>query len=232
MTSLSLGVLGATGRMGTLIAEKAREDPAFATVQASPSRHNAQEAFEGADVVVDFSHAEATVAHLRLAQQFKTPLVLGTTGLDQTAVEKLGEVSQEIPVLWAPNTSWSLAIFKKAVELIAQQLASGYDVEIVEAHHRAKQDKPSGTALLLREAVTRHAASLSSSPLPPPPIASLRGGQLPGEHTVHWMGDDAMVTLSHRAFNRLEFVQGALQAAKWLALQPPGRYTMEAVFGL
>ncbi|MGL4426544.1 MAG: 4-hydroxy-tetrahydrodipicolinate reductase [Alphaproteobacteria bacterium] len=227
MSALILGVLGATGQMGKLVLEAAARDADFNSVQAPLSRHTPQEAFEGADVVIDFSNALATFAHLICAQQFKKPLLIGTTGLDAITIKKIEEASKAIPVLWAPNTSWSMAIFKKAVELVARHLGTAYDLEITEAHHRSKQDKPSGTALVLQDTLVKH-ASLSQ----PPSIASLRGGQLPGEHTVHWMGDHDRITLSHQAFDRSGFVAGALQAAKWLAIQPSGNYTIEEAFGL
>ncbi|MGL5784992.1 MAG: 4-hydroxy-tetrahydrodipicolinate reductase [Alphaproteobacteria bacterium] len=227
MSALILGVLGATGRMGKLVVDAASGDADFSSVQAPISRNTPQEAFEGADVVIDFSNASATFSHLTCAQQFKKPLLIGTTGLDARAIKKIEEASKTIPVLWAPNTSWSMAIFKKAVELVAQHLTQGYDLELMEAHHRSKQDKPSGTALVLQDTLVKH-ASLSALPS----IASLRGGQLPGEHTVHWMGDHDRVTLSHQAFDRSGFVKGALQAAKWLAIQPPGKYTIEDIFFL
>jgi 4-hydroxy-tetrahydrodipicolinate reductase len=227
MNPLILGVLGATGRMGKLVIEAVTSDADFSSVQASLSRNTPQEAFEGADVIIDFSNASATFAHLTCAQQFKKPLLIGTTGLDPASIKKIEEVSKGVPVLWAPNTSWSMAIFKKAVELVARYLAPEYDLEITEAHHRSKQDKPSGTALVLRDTLVKHASLLQA-----PSIASLRGGQLPGEHAVHWMGNHDMITLSHRAFDRSGFVEGALQAAKWLAIQRPGNYTIEEAFGL
>jgi 4-hydroxy-tetrahydrodipicolinate reductase len=227
MSALILGVLGATGRMGKLVVEAATKDAEFSGVQAPLSRDSPQEAFEGAGVVIDFSNACAAFAHLTCAQHFKKPLLIGTTGLDQASIKKISEISKEIPILWAPNTSWSMAIFKKAVELVAQHLSPEYDLEITEAHHRSKQDKPSGTALALRDTLIKHACLAQ-----PPSIASLRGGQLPGEHTVHWMGDHDMITLSHRAFDRSGFVKGALQAAKWLASQPPRNYTIEEALGL
>lgn len=226
MRPTKLGLLGATGKMGCLLLKAAEQDPSFSNPCQIGPKQTPEYAFEGTDVVVDFSNASVTQHHLALAKRFQKPFLLGTTGLSPETQGHLQQVSKDIPLLWAPNSSLSMAIFKQSAINLEKALGTSYDVEIVEAHHRFKQDKPSGTALMLQAALTQHGSRSTI------PISALRAGNLPGEHTIHWISDTDSITLSHKAFNREGFVQGALRAAKWLVTQPPGIHTMEEAFGL
>jgi 4-hydroxy-tetrahydrodipicolinate reductase len=159
-------------------------------------------------------------------------------------MQKMREVSQTLPLLHAPNTSFGIALLKKAITTMATHLNLAYDVEIVEIHHRHKKDAPSGTAVLLAEAVQegREASQLNRGQVTTHHrgcreegnigISSIRGGHLKGEHQVHFIGPHERIVLSHEAFGRELFAKGAIKAAFWLAQQKPGYYVTTDVFGL
>jgi 4-hydroxy-tetrahydrodipicolinate reductase len=199
----------------------------------------------GASVVVDFSTAAALPNLLRLAARAKVAVVSGTTRLDAACDRLLEEIAREVPVLWAPNTSVGVQVLAELCALAAHKLGLGFDVEIVEAHHRAKVDAPSGTAERLRLAVedgrTQALANGDGSPLRPVygregnagprgdgeiGVLALRGGDVIGDHTVHFLGQGERIELTHRATSRDLFARGALRAARFLCGRPAGRYTM------
>jgi 4-hydroxy-tetrahydrodipicolinate reductase len=190
----------------------------------------------GADVVIDFSTAAAVPHLLQLATRLKVAVVSGTTRLDATCERLLSETAKVVPVLWAPNTSVGVQVLAELVTLAAKKLGLGYDVEIVEAHHRAKVDAPSGTAERLRRAVEEARRDLrpvygregNAGPRRAEEIAVLavRGGDVIGDHTVHFLGQGERLELTHRATNRDLFARGALAAARYVHKKPPGLYTM------
>jgi 4-hydroxy-tetrahydrodipicolinate reductase len=190
----------------------------------------------GADVVIDFSTAAALPHLLQLAARQKIAVVSGTTRLDATCERLLDEAAKVVPVLWAPNTSVGVQVLAELVTLAAQKLGLSFDVEIVEAHHRAKVDAPSGTAERLRKAVEEAREGLrpvygregNAGPRKPEEIAvlAMRGGDVIGDHTVHFLGQGERLELTHRATNRDLFARGALRAAKFVCGKPAGRYTM------
>jgi 4-hydroxy-tetrahydrodipicolinate reductase len=190
----------------------------------------------GAEVVVDFSTAAALPRLLQLAARARVAVVSGTTRLDATAERLLDEAAQVVPVLWAPNTSVGVQVLAELVTLAAQKLGLGFDVEIVEAHHRAKVDAPSGTAERLRRAVSEARRELrpvygrEGNPGPRAAdeigVLALRGGDVIGDHTVHFLGQGERLELTHRATNRDLFARGALAAARFVRGKPPGRYAM------
>jgi 4-hydroxy-tetrahydrodipicolinate reductase len=190
----------------------------------------------GADVVIDFSTAAALPHLLQLAMRQKIAVVSGTTRLDASCERLLDEAARVVPVLWAPNTSVGVQVLAELVTLAAEKLGLRFDVEIVEAHHRAKVDAPSGTAERLRQAVTAARAELrpvygregDAGPRRPDEIAvlALRGGDVIGDHTVHFLGPGERLELTHRATSRDLFARGALQAARYLHGKPAGRYAM------
>ncbi len=195
----------------------------------------------GADVVIDFSTAAALPHLLQLAARQKVAVVSGTTRLDATCERLLDEAARVVPVLWAPNTSVGVQVLAELVTLAAQKLGLGFDVEIVEAHHRAKVDAPSGTAERLRKAVEEARADLrpvygregNAGPRPADEIAvlALRGGDVIGDHTAFLFGDGERIELTHRASSRDLFARGALRAGKWLVGRPAGRYRLGDVLG-
>ena len=190
----------------------------------------------GADVVIDFSTAAALPHLLQLAMRAKIAVVSGTTRLDATCERLLDEAARVVPVLWAPNTSVGVQVLAELVTLAAQKLGPSFDVEIVETHHRAKVDAPSGTAERLRKAVEKARDYLSAvygregnaGPRKADEIGVLavRGGDVIGDHTVHFLGQGERIELTHRATSRDLFARGALRAARFVAGKPPGRYAM------
>ena len=223
-------LIAPNGRMGRAIAEAAEADGGFAI-----------DADHG-DVIVDFSVPAALQASLDRAVSAGVPILIGTTGLDDLAANRIELASREVAVLRAPNTSLGIAVLADLVERAAGMLGPDWDIEIVEMHHRMKADAPSGTALALGDAaargrggkateerfrlgtgLTREAGAIG--------YAALRGGTVPGDHDVVFAGQDERVILSHRAESRMIFARGALAAARFLRGKPAGLYSMRDVIG-
>ena len=197
------------------------------------------------DTVIDFTAPAATAGHARLAAQAGAALVAGTTGLDDAHKDALAAAARTVPVVFAANMSVGVNLLIGLTERVAALLSDAYDIEIVEMHHRMKADAPSGTALALgRAAAAGRAVALDAcaiksrdghtGPRPSGSIgfATLRGGDVVGEHTVIFAGDGERIELTHKASSRAVFVQGALRAALWTAGRPPGLYDMRDVLGL
>jgi 4-hydroxy-tetrahydrodipicolinate reductase len=218
------------GRMGKAIAAVSAEDPGFLIDQ------------DHGDVLIDFSAPDALQNSLDRAVSAAIPILIGTTGLDELADQRIATAAQDVAVLRAANTSLGVALLGELVERAARLLGPDWDVEIAETHHRMKADAPSGTALLLGEAVargrgtalnaergrdgtslTRATGSIG--------FASLRGGTVAGDHDVMFLGPDERLMLSHRAENRAIFARGALAAARFLVGRPAGLYSMRDVIG-
>jgi 4-hydroxy-tetrahydrodipicolinate reductase len=192
------------------------------------------------DAAVDFSHPAVAATNLAACVAAGKPLVIGTTGLTADVYHELGRAAKHIPLLVSPNTSFGLSVLLETARQCARALPGQFDVEILDAHHRDKRDAPSGTALALGEAMAE-ARGLQFDPQAArnPPgaprkegeigFASLRGGDLAGEHTVIFAGSGEQLTLGHRVTDRAVFARGAIEAAVWLAQQPPGRYTMRDI---
>ena len=200
-----------------------------------------------ADVLIDFTRPEGTLAHLAACAAAKVGAVIGTTGLSAGDKEAMREFARGIPIVFAPNMSVGVNVLISLVEVAAQRLGDDYDVEIVEMHHRHKVDAPSGTALRLGEAAaTALSRDLESvgvyarqgvtgeRPGRAIGFASLRGGDVVGDHTVIFAGDGERIELTHRAGSRANFAQGALRAARFVALKrkEPRLYDMQDVLGL
>jgi 4-hydroxy-tetrahydrodipicolinate reductase len=200
---------------------------------------------EQADVVLDFSSAVATRDNLRACRQARKPLLLGSTGFGGDLDEALEAASRDIPLLVAANTSVGVAVLTELVRAASGTLPGSFDIDVLDFHHRLKPDAPSGTALALGAAAAaargwRPAGSRGDSPAPARVgaraegevgFASVRAGDLVGEHTVLFSGTGEQLSLTHRATDRMVFARGALQAALWLASQPPGRYAMSDFLG-
>lgn len=198
-----------------------------------------------ADVLIDFTRPEGTLSHLALCCQHKTNIIIGTTGFTLEQKQQIQDASRDIGIVFAPNMSVGVNIVFKLLEQAAKVLAEDYDIEIIEAHHRHKVDAPSGTALRMgevvaaasgrklsdcavyaREGVTgeRPAASIG--------FATVRGGDIVGDHTVLFAGIGERVEISHKASSRATFSMGALRAARYLAGKRSGLYDMQDVLGL
>lgn len=194
----------------------------------------------GADVVIDFSTATAVPMLLAVAARQRVAVVSGTTNLDDAARRSLDKAAEAVPVLWAPNMSLGVQVLAELVEQAARRLRE-FDIEIVEVHHRRKIDSPSGTAKRLADAARAgrgelkelHGRSGDVGARTEEEIAVLgvRGGDVIGDHTVHFLGQGERIELTHRATNRDLFARGALFAAKFLGGKPPGRYTIANALG-
>lgn len=239
MTDLRIGIAGITGRLGSLCAQEAG-----AALSGGISRHPIPEKnitsspdalAQRSDVIIDVSNAATIIAHAKSFSENNCAWVLGTTGLDDAAQNAVITASVHIPVLQAANFSPALTIFLDLARQIGAALPD-YDAEIVETHHRQKLDAPSGTALAIGEAVAqgrgvrlKDVARTDQNGLRPDGaigFASLRGGQVVGAHDLMLLAADEEITLSHRALDRRVFARGALHAARWLAQQKPGLYSM------
>jgi 4-hydroxy-tetrahydrodipicolinate reductase len=238
---IRVGIFGRDGRMGQAIATAIRaSDGALA---GGIDRLGDAAALAGiCDVLVDFSAAEALGQNLQAARAAKTPMLIGTTGLDGTHHALIDDAAREIAVLQAANTSLGVNLLAGLVAQAAARLGTDWDIDILEMHHRHKVDAPSGTAMFLGQV----AANARGKSLPELSrfdrseareegtigFATLRGGSVAGDHMVILATDGERIELGHRAENRDIFARGAVKAALWLAGKPAGRYTMADVLGL
>lgn len=201
--------------------------------------------FAVSDVVIDFTVATAAVDHARLAAQHRTPLVVGTTGFDAEGLVVLKAAAQETVIMHAPNMSVGVNVLFALTEKLAATLGPEFDIDILEMHHKHKVDAPSGTALGLGEAaakgrgvkladVARRTRDGITGARPTGEIgfATLRGGDVIGDHTVIFAADGERIELSHKASSRTIFARGAVRAALWTKGRPPGLYSMRDVLGL
>ena len=227
---IRISLFAPNGRMGQAIAAAAAEDSGFAIDQ------------DRGDVLVDFSSPAALQQSLDRAVSAGIPILIGTTGLDDLAGERIAAAAKDVAVLRAPNTSLGVALLADLVERAARVLGPEWDIEIAEIHHRMKADAPSGTALALGEAAARgRGVSLNAErgrdgvrlkrAEGAIGFASLRGGSVAGDHDVMFLGPDERLILSHRAENRMIFARGALAAARFLVGKPAGLYSMRDVIG-
>jgi 4-hydroxy-tetrahydrodipicolinate reductase len=189
-----------------------------------------------AEVLVEFSTPEATVGHL----SYRKPVVIGTTGLDEEQLAKVEEAAKSVPIVLAPNMSVGINLLREVVRDLSNKLA-GYDVEVVEAHHKNKKDAPSGTALLLARAAAEgrvqnleEVAVYGREGTAPRRegeigIHALRGGAVVGEHRLIFYSEGEEIEVVHRALSRRTFADGALRAAKFVASAEPGLYSMRDV---
>ena len=246
---MRIALSGASGRMGTVLARLITEDPEL-QLAGSIDRDTLDgipEVLRAADVVIDFSAPELLrmlVEEHRDALAGRA-LVVGTTGLDADVLSGLEGLSTISPVLRAANFSIGVNLLLALAEQTARVLGGTYDVEIVEAHHRRKQDAPSGTALELGRAVARglgvdlervqrdgRSGVTGERPHREIGFHAVRGGDIVGEHRVMYIGERERIELGHIAADRALFAEGALRAARWLAGRSPGVYTMRDVLGL
>jgi 4-hydroxy-tetrahydrodipicolinate reductase len=195
-----------------------------------------------ADVIIDFSVPAATLDYLRLAREAGVPMVIGTTGFSMVEREAIGDHSQHLPCLLAPNMSLGVQVMFQLLRQAAALLGPGYDIEVLEAHHRTKVDAPSGTAVRMGEILAEarqqtlktagvygRQGLLGTRSDEEIGIHAIRGGDIVGEHTVIFAGTWERIELIHRSQSRDNFVQGAIRAAQWLVHQSPGLYGMEDV---
>jgi 4-hydroxy-tetrahydrodipicolinate reductase len=237
-------VLGPSGKMGRAVIEaaKARED-----LQVTSTVDLGEDVAKGlasAQVYVDFTSPDGTRAAARAAVANKTAAVIGTTGLRAGEEQAIAELAKVAPVVVAANFSLGVNLVLGLVKQAAKILGTEWDAEVVETHHKAKRDAPSGTALAIARAIAaghgveydqvkRHTRDGDIGPRPRGEIgvATLRGGDVVGEHVAYFFGQAERIEIAHRATSRTIFAAGSLRAASWVVGKPPGRYDMLDVLG-
>lgn len=244
---------GCNGFMGKVITELVAEDPEIEIVAGIdlfdevrygyPVFKYAADCDVEADVIIDFSSAKATDALLEFAVAKQIPAVLCSTGLSEEQLQKVKEASEKVAILKSANMSLGVNTLFKVLKMVAPILAGeGFDMEIVEKHHRRKVDAPSGTAIALADAINesldnaynlKFDRTAERKPRDPKDIgfAVVRGGTIVGEHDVIFAGTDEVITISHSAASRTIFAKGAIAGAKYLAGKPAGHYDMQDVIG-
>jgi 4-hydroxy-tetrahydrodipicolinate reductase len=262
-----VAISGASGRMGQMLIEviRASDDCTLAgalDVAASPSIGTDASAFLGspsgvlitadlhtglknAQVLIDFTRPEGTLAHLRECRKLGVNAVIGTTGFTEAQKAEIAAAAQDIAIMMAPNMSVGVNVTFKLLELAAKALSTGYDIEIIEAHHRHKVDAPSGTALKMGEVIADalgrdlkdcavYAREGVTGERDPSSIgfATIRGGDIVGDHTVLFAGTGERIEISHKSSSRTTYAQGSLRAVRFLAGKRQGLFDMFDVLGL
>lgn len=217
--TLSIGLIGASGKMGCKITSCIEKDPQITLKWGLESKSNRKE-LPPVDVMIDFSSPLALEENLILAQKYQSPIVIGTTGLQPDQQQSLELASKQIPVFWAPNFSIGITILIYAIEMLSPLLQKKFNASVTETHHIHKKDAPSGSALALAQAALSGYQSL-------PPIESIRLQEVIGEHIITFLTPEEKITLSHEALSRDVFAKGALEAAKFILNKPPKLYGMK-----
>ena len=264
---LRVAIAGASGRMGQMLIEAVNasadciltgaldraESPALG-VDASAFSGRAsgvlitadlREGLKNSQVLIDFTRPEGTLAHLAVCRELGVKLVIGTTGFSAAEKAEIATAAQDIAIVMAPNMSVGINVTLKLLEMAAKALATGYDIEIVEAHHRHKVDAPSGTALKMGEVIAGalgrdlkdcavYAREGVTGERDPSSIgfATVRGGDVVGDHTVLFLGDGERIEISHKSSSRTTYAQGSLRAARFLGAQKAGLFDMFDVLNL
>ncbi|MBU3724171.1 MAG: 4-hydroxy-tetrahydrodipicolinate reductase [Burkholderiaceae bacterium] len=266
-TTTRIAISGATGRMGRMLIEAVLSDPhtrlsAALDIASSPAigrdaaefmgqpsgikiTHDAQQALNQTDVLIDFTRPEGTLELLKACTAHGVRAVIGTTGFDAQGLEAIRGFSQQQAAVFAPNMSVGVNITLKLLEIAGQYLSEGFDIEVIEAHHRHKVDAPSGTALKMGEVVAKaagrnfkqdarfaregHTGERTAQEIG---FSVIRGGDIVGDHTVLFAGTGERIEITHKSSSRATYAQGALRAAKFLMGQPSGLFDMQDVLGL
>jgi 4-hydroxy-tetrahydrodipicolinate reductase len=267
METLNVAVAGATGRMGRVLIETVLSSGDLRLTAAVEQKGHPQvgsnagqlvgaqsnvsvsddveKSLAGCNVIIDFTRPEGTLVHVAVCRRLGVKMVIGTTGFSEPQKSAIREASREIAIAMAPNFSVGVNVTFKLLEVAAKALQQGYDVEVIEAHHRYKVDAPSGTALRMGEVVAqamgrdfRRCAIFGREGVTGERqdetigFAAVRGGDLVGDHTVMFIGAGERLEVTHRASSRANYAQGALRAARFLMSQPRGLFDMGDVLGL
>ena len=262
-----VAVAGASGRMGHMLIEaiRASDDCRLAgalDVAASPAIGNDAAAFLGhasgvavsadlraglaqAQVLIDFTRPEGTLAHLKVCRELGINAVIGTTGFSEAQKGEIAAAARDIAIVMAPNMSVGVNVTLKLLDMAARALATGYDIEIIEAHHRHKVDAPSGTALKMGEVIGQalgrdlqqcavYSREGVTGEREPSTIgfSSIRGGDIVGDHTVLFAGTGERIEITHKASSRATYAQGSLRAVRFLVGRKSGLFDMFDVLGL
>jgi 4-hydroxy-tetrahydrodipicolinate reductase len=264
---MKIAIAGATGRMGRMLIEAVLNTPDTQLVGALEHASCSQlgedaaaflgkktgvlisadvaQVLSGAQFLIDFTRPEGTMAHLAVAEKTGTKMVIGTTGLSTEQIANLKTASAKLAIVFAPNMSVGVNATFKLLEMAAKMLNEGYDIEIIEAHHRHKVDAPSGTALRMGEVIADslgkklddvavyaregHTGERKEGTIG---FATIRGGDIVGDHTVLFAGEGERIEISHKSSSRQSYAQGSLRAARFLRNQTAGLYDMQDVLGL
>ena len=267
MNQLKIAVAGASGRMGRMLIEAILSAPDVALagaldVPGSPSLGADAAAFLGAtagvtiesdlaqglsqaEFLIDFTRPEGTLKHLEYCAAHGIKMIIGTTGFDAAGKAAIAAAAARTAIVFAPNMSIGVNVTLKLLELAAKSFSEGYDIEIIEAHHRHKVDAPSGTALMMGEVVAGalgrklddvavYAREGVTGERDPSSIgfAAIRGGDIVGDHTVLFAGIGERIEISHKSASRVTYAHGSLRAARFLADKSSGLYDMQDVLGL
>ncbi len=264
---MKIAVAGASGRMGRMLIE-AIQNAADTTlvgaldVPGAPGLGSDAAAFLGkpsgvtitsdlatgladADFLIDFTRPEGTLTHLAYCDEHGVKMIIGTTGFDEAGKAAIAAAGKKIAVMFAPNMSVGVNVTMKLLEMAAKNFAEGYDIEIIEAHHRHKVDAPSGTALQMGEVIAGalgrklsdvavYAREGVTGERDPSSIgfATIRGGDIVGDHTVLFAGTGERIEISHKSASRVTYAHGSLRAARFLANKADGLFDMQDVLGL
>ena len=264
---LRIAVAGADGRMGRMLIEAVSQAPDLVLSGAlaradSPAlggdatawlgrssgvtvTADLAQGLAGAQVLIDFTRPEGTLAHLAACLPLGVAMVIGTTGFSEPQKASLTEAARSLPIVFSPNMSVGVNVVMRLLDLAARALHEGYDIEIIEAHHRHKVDAPSGTALAMGEVVAGalgrdlkacavYGREGVTGERDPSTIgfATIRGGDIVGDHTVLFAGIGERIEITHKSSSRVTYAQGSLRAARFLAGQTRGLFDMNDVLGL
>ena len=236
-----------TGALGNAVSPSIGRDAGTATGVATGVVITAdvRKGLQGCDALIDFTRPEGTLQHLRVCRDLGVAAVVGTTGFSDTEKAEIQEIAKTIAIVMAPNMSVGVNVTLKLLEMAAKALATGYDIEIIEAHHRHKVDAPSGTALKMGEVIADalgrdlkdcavYAREGVTGERDPSSIgfATIRGGDIVGDHTVLFAGTGERIEISHKSSSRSTYAQGSLRAVRFVAGKPAGLYDMFDVLGL
>ncbi|MDE2600317.1 MAG: 4-hydroxy-tetrahydrodipicolinate reductase [Rhodocyclaceae bacterium] len=265
MEKIRYAIAGSAGRMGRMLIEavqKSEDGVLAAALEQAGSPFIGRDAGElvgaacgvkisadlgalkGCDVLIDFTRPDGTLEHLQACQQHKVGIIIGTTGFDAAGKAAIEAASLNIPVVFAPNMAVGVNAVFKLLDVAARILNEGYDIEVIEAHHRHKVDAPSGTALRMGEVVAK-AAGLSlddavygreghtgERPAKEIGFSTIRGGDIVGDHTVLFAGLGERVEITHKSASRMPYASGSLRAARFLKGRRSGLFDMQDVLGL
>ncbi len=264
---MKIAIAGANGRMGRMLIEAVLNADDATLVGAldvanSPSigsdagmffgkktgitvESDMEKSFKTADYLIDFTRPDGTLEHLTYCEQHGIKMIIGTTGFNDAGKARIAEAAKKIPIVFAPNMSVGVNVTLKLLELAAKNFSQGYDIEIIEAHHRHKVDAPSGTALKMGEVIAnalgrnlKEVGTFSREGITgerdPSTIgfATIRGGDIIGDHTVLFAGTGERIEISHKSANRASYALGSLRAARFLADKQNGLYDMQDVLNL
>jgi 4-hydroxy-tetrahydrodipicolinate reductase len=237
-------IVGSKGRMGESLMRLASLDPTLELVGGVDKGDNLLDLLDRSDAVIEFAHHSLSADLAKTVADHGKALVIGTTGHTAEERKAIDAVAQRIPIVFAPNYSIGVNLLFYLTKIAAETLGEPYDQEVVEMHHRLKIDSPSGTARRLGEILAKAAGGtyeemtthgrhgdVGARPKREIGMHALRGGDVVGDHTVHFANVGERIELTHRASSRDTFASGALRAAQWVRTQKPGLYSMQDVLG-